>query len=85
MEESDHCDVFSENEKEEFIFRIFKHLCLGGDICQVNQITHNNGMDNTATAELYMKLLMERLLSESVFYLKVRDYSVCFVYELNVQ
>jgi hypothetical protein len=35
MEESDHYDVFSEKEKEEFLFRIFKHLCLGGDICQV--------------------------------------------------
>ena len=35
MEESDHYDVFSESEKDEFIFRIFKHLCLGGDICQV--------------------------------------------------
>ena len=34
MEESDNYDVFPENEKEEFLFRIFKHLCLGGDICQ---------------------------------------------------
>ena len=41
MEESDNYDVFSENEKEEFLFRIFKHLCLGGDICQV-EISYNN-------------------------------------------
>ncbi|CAB4023729.1 Hypothetical predicted protein [Paramuricea clavata] len=34
MEESDHYDLFSENEKKEFIFQIFKHICLGGDICQ---------------------------------------------------
>ena len=38
MAESDHHDVFSETEKDEFIFRIFRHLCLGGDICQVCSI-----------------------------------------------
>ncbi|XP_046854176.1 cilia- and flagella-associated protein 300-like [Xenia sp. Carnegie-2017] len=33
-DESDHYDVFSDTEKSEFIFRIFAHLCLGGDVCQ---------------------------------------------------
>ena len=35
-DESDHYDVFSDTEKSEFIFRIFAHLCLGGDVCQVS-------------------------------------------------
>ncbi|XP_028401795.1 cilia- and flagella-associated protein 300-like isoform X2 [Dendronephthya gigantea] len=34
MDDSDHFDVFSQDEKMEFIFRIFKHLCFGGDVCQ---------------------------------------------------
>jgi hypothetical protein len=40
MEESDHYDLFSENEKKEFIFQIFKHICLGGDICQVTNYSN---------------------------------------------
>ena len=38
MEDSDNYDVFSDDEKNEFIYRIFKHLCLGGDICQVTYV-----------------------------------------------
>ncbi|XP_052784658.1 cilia- and flagella-associated protein 300-like [Mya arenaria] len=33
-EESDHCDLYSDTEKEEFLFRLFMHVCLGGQICQ---------------------------------------------------
>ena len=39
MEESDNYNVYTQDEKEEFIFCIFKHLCLGGDICQVLSYT----------------------------------------------
>lgn len=34
MPESDHFDLYSEVERNEFIFRLFRHLCLGGDVCQ---------------------------------------------------
>jgi len=33
-DESDFADIFSESEQNEFIFRIFKHICLGGSVCQ---------------------------------------------------
>ncbi|XP_046989290.1 cilia- and flagella-associated protein 300-like isoform X1 [Schistocerca americana] len=32
--ESDNYDIFSEQDREQFIFHIFKHLCLGGKWCQ---------------------------------------------------
>ncbi|XP_078401010.1 cilia- and flagella-associated protein 300 isoform X1 [Cetorhinus maximus] len=34
LEESDKYQIFSDIEREEFVFRIFKHLCLGGALCQ---------------------------------------------------
>lgn len=34
IEESENYELFSESEKEEFLFRLFKHICLGGRICQ---------------------------------------------------
>ena len=34
-DESDFSDIFSEPERDEFIYRIFKHICLGGSVCQV--------------------------------------------------
>lgn len=34
MPDSDHYDIYSESERSEFIFRLFRHLCLGGAICQ---------------------------------------------------
>lgn len=34
LEESDNYELYSESEREEFFFRIFKHVCLGGRICQ---------------------------------------------------
>ncbi|XP_060682406.1 cilia- and flagella-associated protein 300 [Hemiscyllium ocellatum] len=34
LEESDKYQIFSDKEREEFVFRIFKHLCLGGVLCQ---------------------------------------------------
>lgn len=33
-DESDFFDLFTENERQEFIFQIFKHLCVGGPVCQ---------------------------------------------------
>uniref|UniRef100_A0A8C6TG85 Cilia- and flagella-associated protein 300 n=1 Tax=Neogobius melanostomus TaxID=47308 RepID=A0A8C6TG85_9GOBI len=33
-EESEHFPVISQEERQEFLFRLFKHLCLGGELCQ---------------------------------------------------
>ncbi|XP_061484738.1 cilia- and flagella-associated protein 300 isoform X2 [Rhineura floridana] len=34
QEDSDHYDLFSHLDREEFLFCLFKHLCLGGALCQ---------------------------------------------------
>ncbi|XP_034971797.2 cilia- and flagella-associated protein 300 [Zootoca vivipara] len=34
LEDSDHYDLFSHLDREEFLFCLFKHLCLGGALCQ---------------------------------------------------
>jgi hypothetical protein len=34
MEESDEFSLFSEDDRKEFIFHLFKSLCLGGKLCQ---------------------------------------------------
>ena len=37
LEDSDHFAEFSDNEKKEFLFRLFKHLVLGGRVNQVSK------------------------------------------------
>jgi hypothetical protein len=32
--DSDNYDLYSEAERSEFLFRLFRHLCLGGAVCQ---------------------------------------------------
>nr|CAX73798.1 hypotheticial protein [Schistosoma japonicum] len=34
IEDSDCYLTFTEKEREEFLFRLFKHICIGGEICQ---------------------------------------------------
>ncbi|XP_023233020.1 uncharacterized protein C11orf70 homolog [Centruroides sculpturatus] len=34
IEESDNYDMFTPIERREFLFRLFAHLCLGGNLCQ---------------------------------------------------
>ena len=34
LEDSDNYDIFSEADRQEFLFVLFKHLCLGGAVCQ---------------------------------------------------
>ena len=34
LEDSEHYDLYSDTEREEFLFCLFKHLCLGGELCQ---------------------------------------------------
>uniref|UniRef100_A0A7M4F954 Cilia- and flagella-associated protein 300 n=1 Tax=Crocodylus porosus TaxID=8502 RepID=A0A7M4F954_CROPO len=38
LEDSDHFDLFSQSEREEFLFCLFKHLCLGGTLCQFEDV-----------------------------------------------
>ena len=32
--DSDNYDMFTEDHRGEFLFRLFRHLCLGGAVCQ---------------------------------------------------
>ncbi|KAL2095132.1 hypothetical protein ACEWY4_009851 [Coilia grayii] len=34
IEDSDKYDLFGPAERKEFLFRLFKHICLGGELCQ---------------------------------------------------
>ncbi|ESP04752.1 hypothetical protein LOTGIDRAFT_229887 [Lottia gigantea] len=34
QEDSDHYDTYSESDREQFLFCLFKHVCLGGQVCQ---------------------------------------------------
>ena len=34
LEDSDNYDIFSNADRQEFLFVLFKHLCLGGAVCQ---------------------------------------------------
>ncbi|KAJ8031158.1 hypothetical protein HOLleu_27800 [Holothuria leucospilota] len=34
MENSDNYEIYSDKEREEFLFRLFQHICLGGAVCQ---------------------------------------------------
>lgn len=35
LEDSDNYDLFSASDRDQFLFRVFKHVCLGGPVCQV--------------------------------------------------
>ncbi|CAJ0928802.1 unnamed protein product [Ranitomeya imitator] len=34
LEGSDNYEIFSPSDRQEFLFLLFKHLCLGGAVCQ---------------------------------------------------
>ena len=38
LEEAETYPIFSDADRNEFIFLIFKHICLGGQVCQVSQM-----------------------------------------------
>uniref|UniRef100_A0A452TVW0 Cilia- and flagella-associated protein 300 n=1 Tax=Ursus maritimus TaxID=29073 RepID=A0A452TVW0_URSMA len=38
MEDSEKYEVFSQPDREEFLFCLFKHLCLGGALCQYEDV-----------------------------------------------
>lgn len=37
IEESDNYEIYSQIERNQFLFRLFKHLCLGGQVCQFEE------------------------------------------------
>ncbi|XP_068189738.1 cilia- and flagella-associated protein 300 isoform X2 [Antennarius striatus] len=39
-EDSEHYGEFGTEERREFLFRLFKHLCLGGELCQYEDAIH---------------------------------------------
>ncbi|NXC39311.1 CF300 protein, partial [Penelope pileata] len=38
LEDSDHYDLFSESDRKEFLFCLFKHFCIGGALCQFEDV-----------------------------------------------
>ncbi|NXY82599.1 CF300 protein, partial [Alcedo cyanopectus] len=38
LEDSDHYDSFSQLDRKEFLFCLFKHLCIGGTLCQFEDV-----------------------------------------------
>ena len=34
LEDSDNYDLYNDSERAEFLFCLFKHICLGGAVCQ---------------------------------------------------
>jgi len=40
VEDSEKYEVFSRPDREEFLFCLFKHLCLGGALCQYEDVLH---------------------------------------------
>ncbi|KAK2517355.1 hypothetical protein Q9233_013211 [Columba guinea] len=38
LEDSDHYDLFSQLDRQEFLFCLFKHLCIGGTLCQFEDV-----------------------------------------------
>ncbi|BHF73324.1 hypothetical protein SprV_0401640500 [Sparganum proliferum] len=34
IEDSENYCLFTEQERDEFLFRLFKHICIGGELCQ---------------------------------------------------
>ncbi|CAI9591623.1 unnamed protein product [Staurois parvus] len=54
VEDSDKFGIFSPSDREQFIFLLFKHLCLGGAVCQFEDVV-NPYLDTTKS--MYKELL----------------------------
>ncbi|XP_038938051.1 cilia- and flagella-associated protein 300 isoform X3 [Rattus norvegicus] len=84
MEDSEKYEVFSPVEREEFLFCLFKHLCLGGSLCQYEDVLK----PYLETAKLIYKDLVsvrkhprtkEIQITSSVFKVKAYDsLGVCY-------
>ncbi len=54
FKDSEHADMFSKEEQDEFLFRLFKHLVIGGSLCQYED---NLGPYLEVTKALYKDLV----------------------------
>ncbi|NXY49914.1 CF300 protein, partial [Ceuthmochares aereus] len=57
LEDSDHYDIFSQSDRKEFLFCLFKHLCIGGTLCQFEDVV---GPYLETTKALYKDLVSVR-------------------------
>ena len=55
--DSDNYNIYSESERAEFLFLLFKHLCLGGQVCQYE--------DNVQPYLDFTKLLYKDLIRQA--------------------
>ncbi|EGV95538.1 Uncharacterized protein C11orf70-like [Cricetulus griseus] len=72
MEDSEKYEVFSPQEREEFLFCLFKHLCLGGSLCQYEDMLK----PYLETA----KLIYKDLDSAGVCYPSAKEHEQTFSY-----
>ena len=60
LEDSDNYDLYSEGERSEFLFHLFKHLCLGGSVCQYEDTTEPYLNTTKAIYKDLIRLVPER-------------------------
>ncbi|XP_055278860.1 cilia- and flagella-associated protein 300 isoform X3 [Moschus berezovskii] len=83
LEDSEKYEVFSQPDREEFLFCLFKHLCLGGALCQYEDVI-NPYLETTKL--IYKDLVSVRKnpqtkkiqITSSIF--KVTAYNTGFLY-----
>ena len=62
MKESDNYDIFTENNRSEFLFRVFTHITLGGPINQVRAL-HKPVLLTCQTSSAYLSTNFSNLLT----------------------
>ncbi|XP_029633935.1 cilia- and flagella-associated protein 300-like isoform X2 [Octopus sinensis] len=62
LEESDNYNLYSPSEKEEFLFCLLKHLCLGGKVCQFED---DFGPYEDMVKKLYKELVCAQKVPDS--------------------
>ncbi|XP_069325124.1 cilia- and flagella-associated protein 300 isoform X2 [Eulemur rufifrons] len=72
MEDSEKYEVFSQPDREEFLFCLFKHLCLGGALCQYEDVI-NPYLETT-------KLIYKDLDSAGMCYPSTKNHEQTFSY-----
>ncbi|KAI4564672.1 hypothetical protein MJT46_019760 [Ovis ammon polii x Ovis aries] len=72
VEDSEKYEVFSQPDREEFLFCLFKHLCLGGALCQYEDVI-NPYLETT-------KLIYKDLDSVGVCYPSTKSHEQTFSY-----
>lgn len=81
-EDSEHYYVVGREEHREFLFRLFKHLCLGGELCQ-----YEDTIDPyiSTTKQIYKDLIrwIHTVLQDKQIYLHLYYY-VCHIITLTL-